>query len=355
MISRRIFLLFAYLAQSTAVCADRLGGEPFGAPCIVWQSVHPGWIERPITPTSKVKDADLVITLDQQLYPFLTPAIQTYANTHGLTIAVSNGTCGISAGLLRKKAVDIGGFCCAPRPRDRLPSLRFHTLAIAAITLLVHPDNPVEDLTLAQARGLFGGQITNWSQILDDFTWWGASLAVHPIARLHCPVRPGHWRLLLDHEDLFGVHLSEVGAIEDMVRKVAADPQAIGYETLWMTRYHDVFGEVKPVRLNGVRPNDIEALAEGRYPLYRVYNLTTWEGDAGKPLARKLVRYLLDRIQEPDSRFSMVSVDRLRVEGWRFEGGELVGEPAAKASRVPPRNKAERVPSAGVNQSFSLP
>ena len=164
---RRILVLFAFLAQSTAVCADRLGGEPFGAPCSVWQSVHPSWIERPITPASEVKDADLVITLDQQLYPFLTPAIQTYANTHGLTIAVSNGTCGISAGLLLKKAVDIGGFCCAPGPRDRLPGLSFHTLAIAAIALLVHPDNPVEDVTLSQALGLSRGEITGLSSVIE--------------------------------------------------------------------------------------------------------------------------------------------------------------------------------------------
>jgi hypothetical protein len=173
--------------------------------------------------------------------------------------------------------------------------------------------------------------------------------AVHPIARLHCPVRPGHWRLLLDNEELFSPDMTDVGAIEDMVRVVAADPQAMGYETLWMVRHHQALGKVKPVRLNGVNPDDGEALAQGRYPLYRVYNVTTWEGAAGNPLAGELVRHLLDRAQAVDSRFSMVSFNRLRERGWRFEGDELVGAPESNVSRAAPRALAGRAPSPGVH------
>ena len=108
---------------------------------------------------------------------------------------------------------------------------------------------------------------------------------------------------------------------------VALDPQAIGYETLWMIRNHRTSGTVKTLRLNGVSPDDTAALARGRYPLYRVYNLTTWEGAAAKTQAKQLVRHLRDRVQEWDSRFFMVPVTRLRAQGWKLEGDELVGEP----------------------------
>ena len=77
------------------------------------------------------------------------------------------GPCGISRGLLFRKTVDIGGFCCPPGRTDRLPGLRFHTLAIAAIALFVHPDNTIEDLTLSQARDLYRGEITDWSRLVD--------------------------------------------------------------------------------------------------------------------------------------------------------------------------------------------
>jgi ABC-type phosphate transport system substrate-binding protein len=305
------------------------------------------WIEKPVAPEAEAQHADLAISLDQQLYPYLLPLIDKYAKQHGLTIAATKGTCGISAGLLFRKAIDIGGFCCAPGETDRLPGLRFHTLAIAAIALVVHPDNPVADVTLSQARGLFRGTITDWSTLVDPVES-AAPQIVHPVGRLHCKPRPGHWRLLLDNEDLFSPDLLEVGAIEDMVRSVAADPQAIGYETLWMVRNHHESGAVKPLRLNGVRSDDAEALAEGRYPLYRVYNITTWEGAAANPLANKLVRFLLDRVQETDSQFFMVPAARLRANGWRFEGDELVGEPESSAQGKRSPIYAKQAPSLDV-------
>jgi phosphate transport system substrate-binding protein len=339
-----IFGLLALPASSTGVCAEKLGGEAFTDPAFVWQSVPSDWIQRPIVPGAEAQHADLAISLDQQLYPYLLPLIDKYAEQHGLTIAATKGTCGISAGLLFRKAIDIGGFCCAPAGTDRLPGLRFHTLAIAAIAILVHPDSPVEDVTLSQARGLFRGAITDWSTVVKPSDP-AVPQTVHPVGRLHCKLRPGHWRLLLDNEDLFGPDLPEVGAIEDMLRSVAADPQAIGYETLWMARNHHAPGAVKPLRLNGVRPDDADALAEGRYPLYRVYNVTTWEGAAGNPLAKELVRYLLDRVEETDSKFFMVPVTRLRANGWRFEGDELVGESASSALGKRSQVYAKQAPS----------
>jgi len=70
------------------------------------------WIKQPIRYKKLPENTDLAITLDQQLYPALVPFIKQYARQHHLRIAVSEGTCGISAGALLDKAVDIGGFCC---------------------------------------------------------------------------------------------------------------------------------------------------------------------------------------------------------------------------------------------------
>jgi phosphate transport system substrate-binding protein len=342
--NRWIFAVLALAAYSTPASAERLGGEGFSDPDIVWQSVPSGWTQRAITPEAEAQHADLVISLDQQLYPYLLPLIDEYAKKHGLAIATTKGTCGISAGLLFRKAIDIGGFCCAPAESDRLPGLRFHTLAIAAIALIVHPDNPVENVTLSKARDLFRGEISDWSTVIDHPNP-AVSGSVHPVGRLHCKLRPGHWRLLLDNEELFSPDLLDVGAIEDMLRSVAADPHAIGYETLWMVRRQDAGGAVKTLHLNGIDPSDSEAVAQGHYPLYRVYNITTWEGAARNPLAKELVRFLLDRIEESDSQFNMVPVSRLRANGWRFEGDELVGEPEPGAVRKSPRVFAKRAPS----------
>jgi hypothetical protein len=97
---------------------------------------------------------------------------------------------------------------------------------------------------------------------------------------------------------------------------------------MWMVyRYKDK-GQVKALKLDGYSPKDLSHLLSGKYPLYRVYNLTTWERDGvSKPLARELVRYLLKQAEHLDSKFGVIPASRLRKAGWIFKGDELVGEP----------------------------
>jgi len=302
------------------------GGLAFTDPTLTWREVPPDWITQTVRPQPGAPEADLTITLDQQLYPALLPLIQQYAAKRQIRIAVREGTCGISAGLLSRKAVDIGGFCCPPRSMDRLPGLRFHTLAIASIALLVHPDNPVDNVSLEEARRIFSGEISVWSA-LGRGQNKRTQRPIHVIGRLHCRLRPGHWRLLLDSDDLFSPDLLEVGTIQDMVRSVSTDPLAIGYETLWMVQHYKQARQAKPLNLDGIRPDDRVALASGRYPLYRLYNITTWEGAAAKPLAQDLVRFLHGRMDQLDTIFAMVPASQLRRHGWRFKEDEVIDEP----------------------------
>ncbi len=58
-------------------------------------------------------------------------------------------------------------------------------------------------------------------------------------------MRAGHWRLLLDNEDLFGPRLHKVEAMPDMISRVARNPAAIGYETQWVTAYYRQKGNAK--------------------------------------------------------------------------------------------------------------
>jgi hypothetical protein len=286
------------------------------------------WVNQPVRHDPSIGKFDLVVTLDQHLFTPLRPFINKYARMNRLRIFVNEGTCGISAGMLARKEVDIGGFCCAPGETDRLPGLRFHTIGIDAIALLVHPENPIDNLTLEQARRIFMGEIRRWSEFESTTGEKGPDIPVQPIGRLHCKLRPGHWRLLLDNEDLFSPSLLEVGAIPDMISQVASNPSAIGYEVVWNTARYREQGKVKILRINGISPLDQDALIRGRYPLYRVYNLTTWHGEGlTNPKAEKLIQYLLKAIKGLPEEHNIIPASRLKEAGWRFKGDELVGEP----------------------------
>lgn len=306
---------------------ETLHGPAFTDPIQI-MDMPDAWKKQTIQYGPKSADADLVISLDQQMYPAFLPLIQEYAKNNNLKIIVKNGTCGISSGMLASKTIDIGGYCCAPGLTDRLPGLRFHTIGIASLSLIVHQDNPVDNLTIHQAREIFMGEISRWSEIRITNGRKGPNLPIQPVGRLHCKLRAGHWRLLLDNEDIFSPNLLEVGAIPDMISQVSINKRAIGYESLWMIHNFLDKGKVKILNINGYDPAYSSHLLSGDYPLYRVYNLTTWEDDdASNPLSKKIVDYIFQQVKHMDSKFKFVPASRLREAGWKFYGNELVGEP----------------------------
>ncbi|MBF0358216.1 MAG: substrate-binding domain-containing protein [Magnetococcales bacterium] len=286
------------------------------------------WQNTPIKYDTWAKSADIAVALDQHLYPTFLPMIKTYAKKHGLDIALREGTCGTSEGLLNKKQVDIAGFCCPPSFTDRLPGLTFHTIGIAALAILVNPENPVKNLTTEQVRDIFRGKITNWNQIDPAPEKKRFNMPVRPIGRLHCKTRPGHWRSILDNEDLFSPSLIEVGQISNMISVVAEYKGAIGYEVLWnLTRFKND-GSPKVVSINNISPYDSATVAKGKYPFYRVDNITTWDSpNLASIHAVELVNFISEKSQNADAVFSLVSAVELRNNGWKFKNNELIGEP----------------------------
>ncbi len=286
------------------------------------------WVERPIQYFDEAKGADLTIVLDQDIHHTFVPIIQRFATANNLKVFVKEATCGIAAAMLSKKNTDMGGFCCPPGKEDRLPGIKVHTIGIVAKAILVHPDNPVDNITTEQARQIFQGKISRWSEIKTPQGTKGPDLTIQPLGRFHCKTRPGHWYQLLPDEKMFSPLLREVGSIPDMISLISSNKNAIGWEVLSMVDYYKKLGGVKPLKVNGHHPTDKEAIAARSYPFYRTYNVTTWAGGNVKnDNAKKLVDYLVKESEGIDSRFGFVPSNKLRNAGWRFLDGELIGEP----------------------------
>lgn len=319
-------LVFLPVLISAGDKADSFAAPGFSNPNVL-APVPKNWKFRPIRYTKKDMGADLVVALGQQSHPIFHKLIASYAKKNGLKIVIKQGTCGITAGRLLKKSVDIGAYCCPPGKNDRLPGLKFHSLGISAIALIVHPDNPLTNITTKQARKIFGGQISRWTQIKAAKSSAGNRL-IHPVGRLHCKIRPGHWRLLLKNEDLFSPRLFEVGVIPDVISQVARNASAIGYEVPLMVEHHRKRGKVRMLKIDGHAPTELDYVLAGKYPIYRSYNLTSWtKNNKTNRLALKLIRYLQKHIEEIHSKISYVPPSQLKKAGWKFYGDELIGKP----------------------------
>ncbi len=306
---------------------DALKGAAFTSPVENTSLNAEHWASLPVRYASVTKDADLVVTLDQQLYEQLATVVQQYARKNNLNISVNKGTCGVSASSLNKKAVDIAGFCCAPGTGDRLPGLKYHTLGIASIALLVNPANQVGNVSTDQARQIFSGNIKKWKKISAAPELEKHSIDV--VTRLHCKTRPGHWTLILSGQDHFSPTARETGDIPYMIAEVNRNFYSVGYETLFMVQRENK--PVKILEINNIHPANLEALAKGYYPFYRVYNLTTWQQPENNLIAEQLVDYLREYVNQNYRQLNMASLSQLEKNGWKIKQGELIGEPLGSA------------------------
>ncbi|MBF0369664.1 MAG: hypothetical protein HQL52_09435 [Magnetococcales bacterium] len=308
--------------------ASPLIGLPFSDPT-QGMPMPDGWQEKPIRYEERLAGYDLVLTLDQQVYQILTPIIEQFAAENHIKVAIRKGTCGISGGMLDNKRVDMAGFCCAPGQIDRFPGLRFHTLGIGAIAIFTHPSNPIRDISLTDLRAIYQGERYRWSEVNKSAGKNSHDLPIRTVGRLHCKLRPGHWRLLLNNGDLFSPRMLEVGTIADMILQVASFPEAIGYETIWHVDRYRQQGKVQPLTIDAISHQDTQALAQGRYPLYRTFNITTWEGNLANPHADRLVTHLLKMVENLAPHYGLVPASHLRKTGWQFMGNELIGKPVS--------------------------
>lgn len=298
-------------------------------------TMHDGFVETAIHYGDKVAtDVEVVISLGQQTYPAFHEIVEMIAAQQGIKVDVQQGTCGATSKKLLKKSVDIGTYCCPPGELDRLPGLKFNTIAIAPVAIVTHKDNPVSDVTSVDAKKIFKGKYVTWSEV-PSYPNLADKLKgekIKPVARMHCKKRPGHWRALMSNADELSPRAELVGTIPDTISQVANNIGAIGYETPFMLKVHENKGTLKIINIDGKNPEELEHLLSGNYPIYRSYNMTTWTNENNKnEKAEKLMDAIYDYVQSHGEQFGFIPAEKLKSAGWKFKGRELIAEPSGHA------------------------
>lgn len=110
---RLALISVAILLSAQAQASEPLTGPPFTD--LSEFRMPPEWEEKPIQYEEWAGKAEIAVTLEQDVYRMVLPLIKKFEKETGIIVAVKEGTCGISAGMLSRKVVDIGGYCCPPR------------------------------------------------------------------------------------------------------------------------------------------------------------------------------------------------------------------------------------------------
>jgi phosphate transport system substrate-binding protein len=174
--------------------------------------------------------------------------------------------------------------------------LRAYTIALDGLALVVHPSNPVSDLTLEQIRAIYTREITDWSE-LD--TTGQKSGAIHVVTREegsgtrgafeelvmqwreerieipdpcdNCHLCEEHSSVVIRENHVADIHartivLNTNGAIRQFV---AGNPNAIGYISLGTVEI-DGLDPVKGLNIDGVEPTPENVFNES-YGLFRPF------------------------------------------------------------------------------------
>lgn len=197
---------------------------------------------------------------------FMAEIAHAYEKKTGNSIRVSGG--GATKGIMAAAAdpVNMGGTCRhwkgGPDNKDPLEAeAELVQVAWDALVVIVHPENPVSDITLKGLKDIYEGKETSWS------AFGGTNHKIALVTRTEKDSGVGYmFRLLVfgnPHYE-FKARSYTVKSTDPLEEKISRTPTAIGIDGISSARKK----ELKILSLNGVAPIK-ENIASGRYPLFR--------------------------------------------------------------------------------------
>jgi phosphate transport system substrate-binding protein len=222
----------------------------------------------------------LVLAGSTSVQPFVELLAEIYQHHHpGVEINVQGGgsTAGIRA--VKEHICDIG-MCSRHLNPDESCWLTAIPIAIDGIVLVVHPANPVANVTVEQARGIFAGRIRNWQEV------GGNDQRITVIIR----EEGSGTRASFEEKVMGGENFAPDALVQDSngaVREIVAhNPGAIGYISFGLADRR-----VKVLAIDGVQPDE-ESIRTHRYPLARDFLLLIDDTQVSR-LARSFIEFVL--------------------------------------------------------------
>lgn len=217
------------------------------------------------------------------LQRFFMPEIgRIFTNDTAIKVKIEGGNTGPGIKALLKGDVDMAGAGRLLTDAEKQQGLVEHFLGWDVLAVIVHEDNPLDDLSREQLQGIFSGELTNWQQV------GGAD---QPIVVVTSPkgsgMRNAVTNLILHEKDYLSREI--VSAI------VAASDQQVSLFSAGITALSRSMLDaehVKTVKVDGVAAT-AENVATGKYALTKVLTLVT-HGEPQGSLAR-----FIDLVKSP--------------------------------------------------------
>ena len=166
--------------------------------------------------------------------------------------------------------------------------------AMDALVFMVNADNPVDSLTLDELRGIYTGEITNWSEV------GGEDIEIAPFQRnAESGSQVLMEKLVMDGVEMMappeGYMLGAMGELIDAVKSYDNSANALGYTVYYYANDMQMADGLKLLKIDGVEPNK-ETIGSGEYPFLNPYFVAM---NAAEP-EDSMTSVLFDWILGPD-------------------------------------------------------
>lgn len=196
----------------------------------------------------------------------------------GVTVNYTGSGSGAGVEAVLSGTADIGLASRGLKEQETAEGAVAHVIALDGVAVIVHPDNPVTDLSAEQIAKIFTGEIANWYELGGE----DAVIAVY--GREAGSGTRSAFEEIVDVADKCA-YINEYSSTGDMVGSVAGNPNAIGYASL-----ASVNESVKAVKVNGVDCTE-ETIKNGSYQIQRPFVMITKEGVALSDAAQAFLDY----------------------------------------------------------------
>lgn len=223
----------------------------------------------PLPACSFAPEAGIIVAGSTSVQPFAEILAEEYMILHpDVSIDIQGG--GSSAGIMSAQSgtADIG--MSSRDLKDDEAGLWSVEIARDGLAVIVHPSNPIQNLTLGQIRDIYTATINDWSKL------GGRNSKIHVITREEGSGTRGAFEsLVMDKQWITpkAIVQDSNGAVRQLV---ADDPNAIGFISLGL-----VDDTVKALQLEGVAATT-ENVINGRYGLSRPFLFITLEQPSGE-------------------------------------------------------------------------
>jgi phosphate transport system substrate-binding protein len=207
----------------------------------------------------------------------------------GLNWLIENVGSDAGVGLVVSRHSDLGAISRDLTPAEK-GTVSLEPLGVVGTAVAVNPDNPVKNMTIAQVRQVFGGEITNWSKL------GGPDLPIRIFVRDTTAATRQSFDdyVFAGMTPTYAASAATVGSNAEMATSIRSFAGGIGMATLKQATVDDP--KLRLLAIDGV-PATMAALNDGSYkirrPLYLVYPV-----DPAK--MKPDVKLFLDFVRSPE-------------------------------------------------------